>query len=103
MTVLEERLGAWANFEPTGRQGKATDAFDILTLNIPGLLEMCCDVMGICFLPTLNGAGGSQNQSRIAKNVPIQPGINDSRVAQVKVNESARLSHDDKQQIGRAH
>jgi hypothetical protein len=41
-------------------------------------------------------AWGSQDYSRIAENVPIQAGINDSREMQVKMNKNTRRSRDSK-------
>jgi hypothetical protein len=43
-------------------------------------------------------ARGSQDYRRIAENVPIQAGINDSRELQVKVNKNTRDGRDRKQQ-----
>jgi hypothetical protein len=42
-------------------------------------------------------AWGSQDYSRVAENVPIQAGINDSRELEVEMNKNTRASRDRKQ------
>jgi hypothetical protein len=48
-------------------------------------------------LSHLQLAWGSQDDSRIAENVPIQAGINDSRELQVEMDRNTRHSRDSKQ------
>ena len=97
LTVSEERLGARSDFQSRDRESKAADAADILTLAVAGLSEEYRDTAGICPLSTMQLAWGSQDYRRIAENVPIQAGINDSRELQVKVNKNTRDSRDSKE------
>ena len=46
LTVAEKRLGAGSDFQPVGRDGKAPDTSDILTLGVAGLLEETRDACG---------------------------------------------------------
>ena len=78
------------DFQPIGRHGEGTGASDILTLSIASLLEVDREAPHCRTLSNLHLAWSSKDYSRIAENISIQTGINDSRELQVKVDKNTR-------------
>jgi hypothetical protein len=98
LTISEERLGARLDLQPLARHGETPDTSALLALGVAGPPQVSRDRVGSQRLSHMQLARGSQDYRRIAENVPIQAGINDSRELQVKVNKNTRDGRDRKQQ-----